>query len=97
MPAFTVLVVALIVSTMVYCRVLESATIYLNRGHCRHRNGTIKNGETRNIKRPCARATCSGGNLVFQMCNLVTNTDDKCQVVKGKGRYPECCPRLYCS
>uniref|UniRef100_A0A224Y734 8.9 kDa family member n=1 Tax=Rhipicephalus zambeziensis TaxID=60191 RepID=A0A224Y734_9ACAR len=99
MPTFTVLVGALIVSTMVYCPVLESANIYLRRGHCTHKKGTIKNGEKRNLKNPCAEATCNGGNLSLRMCERDATTDDRnCEIYVNKtARYPHCCPRLFCS
>uniref|UniRef100_A0A224YBZ6 8.9 kDa family member n=1 Tax=Rhipicephalus zambeziensis TaxID=60191 RepID=A0A224YBZ6_9ACAR len=98
MPTFTVLVGALIVSTMVYCHVLESATIYLRREKCDYRGIPLNSGTTTKFNKPCVQVRCKWNNTEVQRCPLVTLGNSRCQKkeVNKKGMYPECCPKLVC-
>ncbi|KAL3195950.1 hypothetical protein MRX96_045434 [Rhipicephalus microplus] len=94
----------LLITTAVLCTrcgicnaYMQRAAVEIKNGHCTFQGRAIPVNQSISLKDPCEEWTCDheSNSVSITGCSPMA-AGRGCQLVDGKGDYPDCCPQMLC-
>ncbi|KAL3226693.1 hypothetical protein MRX96_048933 [Rhipicephalus microplus] len=94
----------LLITTAVLCTrcgicnaYMQRAAVEIKNGHCTFQGRAIRVNQSISLQDPCEEWTCDqeSNSVSITGCSPMA-AGRGCQLVSGKGDYPDCCPQMLC-